>query len=100
MGAAGVRRALGIVLLVVGVVTAAALWFGAGRRYDDAIAKLAPAPIGCNTTLVFDKTGTYTFFVETDGEIGRIEGDCQSDARSYDVDGVPRVDADVGRRRR
>ncbi len=85
------RRVLGIVLIVIGVVAGVAMWLGAGRRYDDAIAKLAPAPIGCNTTLVFDKTGTYTFFVETKGDVGRIEGDCASDARSYDVDGVPRV---------
>jgi hypothetical protein len=91
MSAARVRRTLGIVVLVAGVVAAIAMWFGAGRRYDDAVGKLAPAPIGCNTTLVFDKTGTYTFFVETHGQIGRIEGDCQSDARTYEVDGVPRV---------
>ena len=85
------RRVLGIVLIVVGVVAGVAMWLGASRRYDDAIAKLAPAPIGCNTTLVFDETGTYTFFVETKGRIGAIEGDCASDARSYDVDSVPRV---------
>jgi hypothetical protein len=91
VSAAAVRRVLGIVLLVVGVVAGVAMWLGAGRRYDDAIAKLAPAPIGCNTTLVFDETGTYTFFVETKGQIGPIDGDCASDARSYDVDGVPRV---------
>ena len=58
---------LGIVLIVAGVVAGVALWFGAGRRYDDAVAELAPAPIGCDTTLVFDETGTYTFFVETKG---------------------------------
>ena len=91
---------LGIVLLVVGVVAGVAMWLGAGRRYDDAVAKLAPAPVGCNTTLVFDETGTYTFFVETKGAIGRIDGDCASDARSYDVDGVPPRDADARRRRR
>jgi hypothetical protein len=91
MSGAAVRRVLGIVLIVAGVVTAVAMWFGASRRYDDAIAKLAPAPIGCNTTLVFDETGTYTFFVETKGHVGAIEGDCASDARSYDVDTVPRV---------
>jgi len=91
VSAAAVRRLLGIALLVVGIVAGIAMWLGASRRYDDAIASLAPAPIGCNTTLVFDKTGTYTFFVETKGRIGPIDGDCASDARSYEVDGVPRV---------
>ena len=36
---------------------AVALWLLAGKRYDDAVADLAPAPIGCDTTLVFDRAG-------------------------------------------
>ena len=91
MGRSGVRRTIGIIVVIVGVVAAIALWFGAGRRYDNAVAGLAPAPIGCNTTLIFDHTGTYTFFVETKGEIGAIEGDCAAAARSYDVSHAPRV---------
>jgi hypothetical protein len=91
VGAAALRRTIGIILVVVGVVAGIALWLGAGRRYDNAVASLAPAPIGCDTTLVFDRTGTYTFFVETTGEVAKIDGDCASDARSYDVDSVPRV---------
>jgi hypothetical protein len=87
----GFRRALGIVLLVAGVVAGVALWLAAGRRYDDAISRLAPAPIGCDTTLTFDRTGTYTFFVETKGQVGEIDGDCESTARDYDVASVPRV---------
>ena len=36
-------------------------------------------PLGCTTTLSFDDPGTYTFFVETTGEIGEIDGDCVTD---------------------
>ena len=61
------------------------LWWFAGHRYDEAVADLAPAPIGCDTTLVFDRTGTYTLFVETKGEVGEIDGDCDADDRTYDL---------------
>ncbi len=80
-------------MLAVGVVAAVGLWFAAGQRYDDAVGDLAPVPLGCTTTLAFERTGTYTFFVETKGEVGEIDGDCQTDDRSYDVadDDAPRV---------
>lgn len=86
-------RMLGLIGLVVAVVGAIALWFLAGKRYDDAVADLAPAPVGCDTTLAFDRTGTYTFFVETAGEVGELEGDCGTDDRDYEFtgDGLPRV---------
>ena len=87
-------RILGVVALVVGVVGAIVLWVLASKRYDDAVADLAPAPVGCDTTLVFDRTGTYTFFVETTGEVGEIDGDCDGDDREYEFDGdeTPRVE--------
>ncbi len=87
-------RLLGIVALAVGVVAAIVLWVLSTKRYDDAVSDLAPAPVGCDTTLVFDRTGTYTFFVETMGEVGEIDGDCDGDDKEYDFDGdqTPRVD--------
>ncbi len=90
----GRARLLGVLALIVGVVGALALWWLADKRYDDAVADLAPAPIGCDTTLVFDRTGTYTFFVETAGSVGEIDGDCETDDREYDLgdDDVPDVD--------
>lgn len=80
-------------MLAAGVVAGILLWFAAGQRYDDAVGDLAPVPIGCTTTLAFERTGTYTFFVETKGEVGEIDGDCQTDDRIYDVDDdeAPRV---------
>jgi hypothetical protein len=69
------------------------LWVLSTKRYDDAVADLAPAPVGCETTLLFDRTGTYTFYVETSGEVGEIDGDCNGDDRTYEFDGddEPRV---------
>jgi hypothetical protein len=86
-------RTVGLIGLLVGVVAAVVVWFLAGKRYDDAVADLAPAPVGCDTTLVFDRTGTFTFFVETKGRIGELEGDCGTDDREYEFagDGLPRV---------
>jgi len=88
----GVRVA-GVVLIVAGVLVGVLLWVAAGQRYDDAVADLAPVPLGCTTTLAFERTGTYTFFVETKGEIGEIDGDCVTDGRTYDVEAedTPRV---------
>jgi hypothetical protein len=76
---------VGVVTLVVGVLGAVALWLLAAKRYDDAVAELAPAPIGCDTTLVFDRAGRYTFFVETKGSVGEIDGNCDADDRTYDL---------------
>ena len=77
---------VGIAAIAVGVAGAMVLWLVAGRRYDDAVAGLAPAPVGCETTLDFDRTGTFTFFVERRGEVDDIDGDCDNDDRDYDVD--------------
>ena len=97
----GRARLLGLVALLLGILGALALWWLADQRYDDAVADLAPAPIGCDTTLVFDRPGTYTFFVETTGSVGEIDGDCEADDRQYDLgdDEAPNVDLvllDVG----
>jgi hypothetical protein len=91
----GAVRAAGIGLLAAGVVVAVVLWLVAGARYDDAVADLAPAPLGCTTTLQFDDAGTYTFFLETKGEIDELDGDCEGDARSYDVDADDAPDVDL-----
>jgi hypothetical protein len=87
-------RLLGVLAFLIGLVGAVVLWVVASQRYDNAVADLAPAPVGCDTTLVFDRTGTYTFFVETEGEVGEIDGDCDSDDRQYSFDGdeTPRVE--------
>ena len=67
-------------------------------RYDDAVERpRAGAGRLRHDARRSTATGTFTFFVETKGEIGEIDGDCDADDRSYDVDDedVPRVDADA-----
>jgi hypothetical protein len=88
-----VARFAGASVLVVGLLAALVLWLAASRRYDHAVNGLAPVPIGCTTTLEFERPGTYTFFVETRGSVGEIDGDCVTDGRTYDVDAdeAPRV---------
>lgn len=83
----------GASVLVVGLLGGIALWLAAGRRYDDAVSTLAPVPLGCTTTLEFERPGTYTFFVETRGSVDEIDGDCVTGDRSYEVDAgdAPRV---------
>jgi hypothetical protein len=80
---------LGVAAIVLGVI----LWIVAGSRYSHAVQDLAPAPVGCETTLEFDEAGTYTFFLETKGRVGDIEGDCASIDREYEYtgDALPRV---------
>jgi hypothetical protein len=87
-------RLFGMIALLGGLAAAIVLWVLSSKRYDDAVAELAPAPVGCDTTLVFDRTGTYTFCVETKGHVGEIDGDCDGDDRQYDFDGgeTPRVE--------
>ncbi len=79
--------AIGIVVLVVGLVGAIGLWIAAGNRLDDAVTGLARAPVGCDTTLDFSETGDFLLFVETQGEIEGVRGDC-------DVAGEYRVEGD------
>lgn len=68
--------AAGIVVLIVAVLTAAGLWYSAGQRYDDAVRNLARAPVGCVTTLDFDEPGDYLLFLETQGRLRSVIGDC------------------------
>jgi hypothetical protein len=78
---------LGVVVLVIGIVGAGALWFAANTRLDDNVAGLARAPSGCATTLDFDRTGEFTVFVETTGRLDDLAGDCAADT-VYDRDDV------------
>lgn len=79
----------GVVLALVGV----ALFVMGGMRLRDGVESLAPAPGGCESVLEFDGDGTYTFFVETRGELDALDGNCAGVDREYDYDGdaLPRV---------
>jgi hypothetical protein len=67
---------LGVVLALVGIGAAIALWIGAGDNRANAVDGLARAPVGCDTTLDFSESGTYIVFLETAGTIDSVRGDC------------------------
>jgi hypothetical protein len=79
--------ALGIVLIVAGIVAAVGLFVAGSQRYSDGIEKLARGPANCVTTIDVAKDATYYFYVETKGEVGDIRGNCPSVGDSFDVDG-------------
>lgn len=75
----------GAVLLVACLVVAVVLWTGADQRRSDNVAGFARAPVGCDTTLDFDATGTFVLYVETSGEFDTLPGECDA-AEQYDRD--------------
>lgn len=73
----------GIIVLAVGVVVGIAL-IGLGAANEEAtVKKFARAPVGCTTTLEFTETGTFTLYVESEGRLGDVEGDCDADGGRY-----------------
>ncbi len=77
----------GLVVLIGGVGGGAAAFVTAGSQVEDGVKSLARAPVGCTTTLEFDKAGTFTVFVETKGSIGSVRGDCSNTEATYDRGG-------------
>ena len=78
-------RVLGVLAIVVAVLGGVGLWLAADQRLDDAVAGLARAPVGCDTVLDFDTADTYLLFVETEGELAAVPGDCDVD-RQFEWD--------------
>jgi hypothetical protein len=76
---------VGVVVLVGLLATAVALWIGAGNRRADNVATFARAPVGCDTTLDFEATGTFLLYAETSGEFDQLAGECDAELR-YDRD--------------
>jgi hypothetical protein len=87
---------VGALVLVVTVITTAALLYVAQRRYDDAVRGLARAPVGCDTTLRFTDAGTFTLFVETEGSLDDVSGGCDAPGTyRRESDRPPRVQVQV-----
>lgn len=80
-----------VVALVAAVVAAAVLWSAGSRRYRDNVGAFARAPVGCDTTLEFERAGEFVLYLETTGRIDALRGDCDL-ATDYDRarDGLPR----------
>ena len=87
---------VGAVLLALGVAVGTLLMVRASTAVDDTVQSFARAPIGCTTTLQFDHSGLFTFYVETKGTIGTLGGDCSHDGGTFHHAGsVPTVNLDL-----
>jgi hypothetical protein len=75
---------LGIGLLVGGVVGGGFAVLQSKSNYESEVKSLARAPVGCTTTLVFDKPAEFVVYIETKGKISDLSGDCQGNGSSYD----------------
>ncbi|MGB0114264.1 MAG: hypothetical protein WBP59_13665 [Ilumatobacteraceae bacterium] len=80
------------VVVLIGFVGAAiGLWVAADKRYDDNVVAFARAPVGCQTTLQFDRSGEFVLYLETTGEVEGISGDCDvTEEYDRDATGLPR----------
>ncbi len=88
---------LGIIVLVGGVLGGGAMATKSMTNYEDAVKSLARAPVGCTTTLVFDKPATFTVYAETKGKLGELSGDCEANGSEYEHPGdkLPRLSMTV-----
>ena len=69
-----------------------------GERRSDNVAAFARAPVGCDTTLDFEATGTFVLYIETSGEFDQLAGECDADRRyDRDPDDVPDLIAHAAR---
>jgi hypothetical protein len=84
---------LGLIIFLGGLLGGGAIVAKAMSNYEEAVRSLARAPVGCTTTLVFDKPATYTLYAETKGKLGELGGDCEANAGAYQHTGdkLPRV---------
>ena len=82
----------GIAVAVLGIGAGVVLVALSGSAKEETIKKFARAPVGCTTTLEFDKAATFTLYIETKGTIASVDGDCEAGGTSYE-----RGDADLPR---
>ena len=83
----------GLIVLIAGILGGGAMVAKSMSNYESAVKALARAPVGCTTTLVFDKPATFTIYLETKGKLGNLGGDCQANGASYGHTGdkLPKV---------
>ncbi len=83
----------GLALVIIGLGAGATLFALSGSTEESTVKKFARAPVGCTTTLQFDKRTTFTLYVETKGSVSDAGGDCAANGSSYDRgdDDLPKV---------
>jgi len=86
--------AVGVVALVGLLAVVLALWNASGERTADNVAGFARAPVGCDTTLDFEATGTFVVYIETTGELEELAGACDAELR-YDRDADDAADPEL-----
>jgi hypothetical protein len=74
----------GIGVVVVGLVAGGLIASSASSTKEETVQKFARAPVGCTTTLEFEKAGTFTLFVETKGSAVDVGGDCAGNGATYE----------------
>lgn len=74
---------LGIIVFLAGILGGGAMVAKGKSNYEDSVKSLARAPVGCTTTLVFDKPSTFTLYAETKGKLGNLGGDCKANNSTY-----------------
>ena len=78
----GARRTwlvvLGAAVLVVGLAAAGVMFGLTSTVEQSTVEGFARAPVGCTTTLEFDRTGEFTLYVETKGQMSSLDGDCDA----------------------
>jgi len=83
----------GLVVLLGGLIGGGAVLAKGKSNYEDAVHSLARAPVGCTTTLVFDKADKFIVYIETKGKLAELSGDCNADSGPYNHEGdkLPKV---------
>lgn len=83
----------GLIVLIAGFVGGGLMVMKSTSNYKDSVKSLARAPVGCTTTLVFDKLGTFTIYIETKGKVADLSGGCEGSGSDYTHSGdkLPRV---------
>jgi hypothetical protein len=74
----------GLAAIVVGLVGGGILVGLSSGVTADTVKGFARAPVGCTTTLQFDKVAVFTLFVETKGTAIDVGGDCSGNGAAYD----------------
>jgi hypothetical protein len=75
---------VGAVLLLAGLIAGGVMFVLSTKAVNDTVKKFARAPVGCTTTLQFEKKAVFTIFVETKGAALDVGGDCSGNGSSYD----------------
>lgn len=73
----------GIAIAALGIGAGIVMVALSGSAKEKTVKKFARAPVGCTTTLEFDKAATFTIYIETKGAISSIDGDCAASGTTY-----------------